>query len=582
MAPKSILYSRITRRAGRLWPILLSVIVVSGSPLESLAQPLGTFRWQLQPYCNVVSVAVTQNGGIFRLDGTDDQCGSGDLASVVGTAFQNPDGTIGFGLNIVATPGGAPVHVDAEIALSTLGGTWRDSAGNTGAFIFTPGAGTGGSPRPATGTIGAISINPAQVQLRIGGSCLGGQFMQVINQDGSVTCGAAGGGGGDVTGVAAGTGLAGGGTSGDVTLSLRTIGGAFDFANTNGFVSSGTFGSGGLGISGAGTRVVWYPRKAAFRAGRVDATAWDDANIGNESAAFNKNTRATGTFSAAFGDSTLASGQASTAMGQFTTANGVASVAMGSNTTASGVTSVAMGLNTTANGGQSVAMGLNTTANGAHSIAMGDGNQALGGNSTVFGALSAASGFEAVAMGLRVHANGNGSVALGTDAVALGGAAHGSFIFADRSSATQFISFAPNEFLVRSAGGVGFYTNAALTTGVFVAPGGGSWQTISDANLKHEFRDLSGEDILKKLARMPVREWSYKSQDPSIRHVGPTAQDFHAAFGLGENPLRINTIDTDGIALAAIRALEARTAALIRENERLRERLERLERRDRR
>ena len=50
------------------------------------AQPLGSYRWQLQPYCNVVSLAVTQNGGIYTLDGTDDQCGSAPAAAT-GEAF---------------------------------------------------------------------------------------------------------------------------------------------------------------------------------------------------------------------------------------------------------------------------------------------------------------------------------------------------------------------------------------------------------------------------------------------------------------------------------------------------------------
>lgn len=56
-----------------------------------------------------------------------------------------------------------------------------------------------------------------------------------------------------------------------------------------------------------------------------------------------------------------------------------------------------------------------------------------------------------------------------------------------------------------------------------------------------------------------------------------TAQDFHAAFGLGEDPLRISTIDADGLALRAIQALEARTRELMVENGALRQRLERIE-----
>ena len=125
--------------------VLAVVVLLAGIAGTAAGQPIGTFRWQLQPFCNVVTVAITQNGAIYRLEGTDDQCGGGaDAASVTGTAFPNADGTVGFGLNIVTAPGGRPVHVDAEISLGTFSGTWRDSAGATGAFVLTPGAGNGG------------------------------------------------------------------------------------------------------------------------------------------------------------------------------------------------------------------------------------------------------------------------------------------------------------------------------------------------------------------------------------------------------------------------------------------------------
>jgi hypothetical protein len=65
-------------------------------------------------------------------------------------AFPQLNGTIGLGLTIVGSPDGSPVHIDATINLATLSGTWRDSAGHTGAFVSTPGAGAGGSPRPAS------------------------------------------------------------------------------------------------------------------------------------------------------------------------------------------------------------------------------------------------------------------------------------------------------------------------------------------------------------------------------------------------------------------------------------------------
>lgn len=80
------------------------------------AQSLGTFRWQLLPYCNVVSAMVTQNGAAYRIEGTDDQCQAGaEPASVVGMAFPRSDGSIGFGFTVVSAPGGGAVHVEATI-----------------------------------------------------------------------------------------------------------------------------------------------------------------------------------------------------------------------------------------------------------------------------------------------------------------------------------------------------------------------------------------------------------------------------------------------------------------------------------
>ena len=129
---------------------------------------------------------------------------------------------------------------------------------------------------------------------------------------------------------------------------------------------------------------------------------------------------------------------------------------------------------------------------------------------------------------------------------------------------------------VVGAGGFYLYTTANLSSGVSLAAGGSSWAALSDVNAKENFRDVDGEELLDKLARIPIRVWNYKAQDTAIRHMGPTAQDFRAAFGLGDFPLRINTIDADGVALAGVQALEARTRALQAELEILRQRLDAL------
>jgi hypothetical protein len=64
------------------------------------------------------------------------------------------------------------------------------------------------------------------------------------------------------------------------------------------------------------------------------------------------------------------------------------------------------------------------------------------------------------------------------------------------------------------------------------------------------------------VSQLPIKQWSYKSQDASIEHIGPMAQDFWNAFHLGEDCLGISTIDPDGIALAAIQELAKRLASV--------------------
>lgn len=111
------------------------------------AQVVGTFRWQLAPYCNVVTLTVVQNGPVaFSLHGTDDQCGAPQYAAVSGSAHLNPDGTAAIAFTVVR-PDGLAMPASATINLTTLAGGWLDEWSTRGTFVFNP-ASSSGSPRP--------------------------------------------------------------------------------------------------------------------------------------------------------------------------------------------------------------------------------------------------------------------------------------------------------------------------------------------------------------------------------------------------------------------------------------------------
>jgi hypothetical protein len=152
----------------------------------------------------------------------------------------------------------------------------------------------------------------------------------------------------------------------------------------------------------------------------------------------------------------------------------------------------------------------------------------------------------------------------------------GAFVWGD-STAADIASTNANSVTMRASGGYRLFSNGAATAGVFLAPGGGSWTTISDRNAKDDFQPVNPLEVLEKVAALPVNTWRYKSQDASIRHIGPTAQDFKAAFGVGETDTGIATVDADGVALAAIQGLNQKLEQKEAEIAELKARLQRLE-----
>jgi hypothetical protein len=288
----------------------------------------------------------------------------------------------------------------------------------------------------------------------------------------------------------------------------------FDFQSVGNVVFRGANDPGApstLPVEGAGTRLMWYPQKAALRAGRlfeeddpgtdtdpspVPPFQWNEGNIGNGSVALGTNVRAQGT--------------------------------------------------------HAVALGYWANAAGTSSFAAGEGTNATGAAS--------------VALGFHAHTN----------------ARQGSFVFGDRSTVDLIRAGVNHSATWRVNGGFRIFTSSNLSTGVTIQSGssvsnwgqsgaviststgamlttGGIWQNASDVARKHAFAPVDGEDILARLSALPIESWSYTAEDASIRHLGPTAQDFRAAFGLGGDPKSIGTVDADGVALVAAQALEARS-----------------------
>jgi hypothetical protein len=203
--------------------------------------------------------------------------------------------------------------------------------------------------------------------------------------------------------------------------SITADAGPVTIAGTDGLVSTGTFGDGtGLSLSGEGTRMIWYPKKAAFRVGFVSGTQWDEANIGSYSNAFGNDSRASGIYSCAFGYQSIANGAYSFACGDNVTALGVRSIALGCFSNAQGPYSFAVGYSTVTGPSATcaTALGRETNASATYSTAIGYQSVSSGIYSIAGGNTSTASGLSSIALGDHANASANYSIALGRNVTA--------------------------------------------------------------------------------------------------------------------------------------------------------------------
>jgi hypothetical protein len=247
----------------------------------------------------------------------------------------------------------------------------------------------------------------------------------------------------------------------------------------------------------------------------------------------------------------------------------------GSNNLASGIgATVSGGLNNIATGQSGLLRNYPATVGG------GENNTASGGYSTVPG-------------GYGNSANGDDSFAAGINAQANHAR---SFIWSSYPNPAP--TFGPDTFFVSAANGIGINCGAQrndgggqywlnlgnvigsdlieTSTGAHLTTGG-VWANACDRNRKTGFKAVSDQEILEKLSALPVREWRYTNELASVRHLGPTAQDFKAAFGLGTDDKSIGTVDEEGVALAAIQGLNRKLQEKEARIQGLEQRLEKLE-----
>ena len=269
----------------------------------------------------------------------------------------------------------------------------------------------------------------------------------------------------------------------------------------------------------------------------------------------------------------IGGGENNTASSNFATVSGgmtntaselYATVSGGYQNTASGFTAfIGGGDNNSATRAKATVSGgtQNTASGDSATVAGGRENLASGHRSTVSGGVqNTASGYDAAVPGGRNNvAGGRFSFAAGLKAKATH---QGSFVWAD-SLGRSFKSTTKDQFSVRASGGMRVVTSIDDSgndaAGVILNSGAGAWSALCDRDTKENVDQVNGRKVLERLIQLPIATWNWRTQDKNTQHMGPMAQDFHAAFGLGSDDTHISTVDSDGVALAAIQGLHELT-----------------------
>lgn len=311
-------------------------------------------------------------------------------------------------------------------------------------------------------------------------------------------------------------------------------------------------------ISGAGSRMMWYPDKASFRVGGVSGDLWDKEKVGRFSFASGNNSEAPGIYSTAMGQSTRANGWASTAMGYLSYASGEASTTMGSDTRAIGSSSTAMGHFTRARGDASTAMGDYTDANGFSSLVAGTFNDTLvpiqtfvtpttplfiiGNGDNVVSRSNAIAVLKNgnVAIGNnptpvnRLHITGGTNLSLSDNSgyMTLGPTNSSNMVFDNNEIQVRNNGAATNLYLQTNGGKVIIGSGAAsshlltVSGNAYKTSGSSAWEIPSDARLKKDIKPY--EDGLASILKIKPVWFTYNEMsgfDTQHLNVGILAQE---------------------------------------------------------
>jgi trimeric autotransporter adhesin len=375
----------------------------------------------------------------------------------------------------------------------------------------------------------------------------------------------------------------GGGNLNTNSSAFGTVAGGYQ--NTASGVTSLVWGPGSMATVGGGERNTAAGNVSTIAGGDLNTAAGSYATIGggeDNNVTYDYGTVAGGTGNSAAGAGAIAGGEGNAAGGDAAVGGGKHNNASG------GFSMIPGGFYCVATGKASFAAGTQAQANHQGSFVWADyylTNFSDTANNQFLIRAAGGVGIDTSAPETALHIADVGGITLGTSAKAGGYTA----LRIDLSEAQsgyaelQAISSAGSSYgpliLQANGGNVGIgITNPAskltvngniLATGTIIGS--------SDRNVKEHFSPVSARDVLEKVSTLPISEWNYKADNETLRHIGPMAQDFYAAFNVGMDDKHISMVDADGVALAAIQGLNQKLNEKETEIADLQKRLEALE-----